>query len=305
MTNGLCKDNLPSIKHFIELQQSMHYNDIRDSIKNTQLVSQANTWTSNINSYASSYLKKYPIQSNNKNHNKRCRDLAYFLEDIKTRIKASPLFDGNNSYIIGNIDNYLQHILVAEGYDDCPKNSTDENKLYTENNKKLDDLCEDITYINEKLIEINNSSQCKEIQDYIVGQEKSVRLTYNHSSSEHCDILKYYSYDTFENIEKIIKKIKCNNNHGDASEGTSQSSGDHAPILIVLPLLGIVLISFFLYKLTPLGPLLNTKIMKKIRYWKIINDKETDEILENTSDIPQTYLHDKEYHMLYNTLGDS
>ncbi|SBT72468.1 hypothetical protein, conserved [Plasmodium ovale] len=305
MTNGLSKENLPSIKHLIELKKIMHYNDIHEGINNSAHAEKANTWISNINSYASSYLEKYPIQSNDKKHNKRCRDLAYFLEDIKTKITASRIFDGYFSVMIGNIDNYLKSMLKVEGYDDCPIDLTDNSELYTQNKKKMDDLCEDITYINEKMNEINNSSQCTDIKDHIIEQRRSVREKYDLSSYEYFDILKYYSYETFENIESTIEKIKCKTHNSVASEGTSQSSGEHTPILIVLPLLGIVLISFFLYKFTSLGTLLNTKITKKIKHWKIINDKETDEILENTSDIPQTYLHDKEYHMLYNTLGDS
>ncbi|SBT00483.1 hypothetical protein POVCU1_060280 [Plasmodium ovale curtisi] len=80
------------------------------------------------------------------------------------------------------------------------------------------------------------------------GQNESVRETYDHSSSEYSDILKYYNYNSFTDIESIIEKIKCNNHHGAASEETPQSPGEHTPILLVLPLLGIILISFFLYK---------------------------------------------------------
>ncbi|SBT58400.1 PIR Superfamily Protein [Plasmodium ovale wallikeri] len=301
MTNDISKDELPSIKHYNVLKKCMHYNDIIDAIDKNKSA-EADNWSNNFIRYARGYLDKYPVDAPN-NSNKRCRDLAYFLEDIKTRIKASQIFKGENSVMIGNIDNYLQKMLMSEGYSDCPMNSPDVNTLYTENIKQLDDLCEDISYINKNTHKINNSSQCKEIEDHI-AEQRSDKEKYD-LSSEYLDILRYYSYDTFENIESIIAKINCNNHHNAALGQTSQSSSEHTPILIVLPLLGIVLISFFLYKLTPLGPLLNTKIMKKIKYSKIINDKETDEILEHTSEIPQTYLHDKGYNMLYNTLGDS
>ncbi|SBT55204.1 PIR Superfamily Protein [Plasmodium ovale wallikeri] len=299
---GISKDELPSIKHYNVLKKCMHYNDIIGAIdKNNP--TEADNWIDNFRTYALGYLEKYPNDASN-NSNKRCRDLIYLIENIKTRITTSRIFYGENSYMIKNIDNYLQTILMPEGYDNCPMNSTNENTLYTENKKQLDDLCEDITYINEKLSEVNNSSQCKEIQDHFLGKKNSVMET-DDTSSEYVNILKYHSYDTLDNIENIIDKIKCNNNHGAISNETPQSSGENTPILIVLPLLGIVLISFLLYKLTPLGPLLNTKIMKNTKYWKIINDKETDEILDHTSEIPQTYFHDKEYHMLYNTLEDS
>ncbi|SBS94523.1 hypothetical protein POVCU2_0088770 [Plasmodium ovale curtisi] len=94
--------------------------------------------------------------------------------------------------------------------------------------------------------EINNSSQCKEIEDHIVEQKRRVKATYDFSSSEYLDILPYHNYKSFQNIE--IERENCNNHHNAASEGTPQSSCEHAPILIVFPLLGIILISFFLYK---------------------------------------------------------
>ncbi|SBT72311.1 hypothetical protein, conserved [Plasmodium ovale] len=303
MTNDIRKNDLPSIKHYNVLKECMHYNDIIDAIDKNKSTVVANNWSDNFRTYSSSYLDKYPVDTSI-NSNKRCRDLIYLLEYIKTRITVSPIFDGQNGYMLSNIDNFVNS-LISYGYEKCTIDLTEQETLYTQNRRQFDDLCEDVTYINEKLNEINNSSQCKEIHDYIVGQKKSVRETYDLDFYKYFDILQYYSYDTFESIERIIKNIKCNNHHGVASEETLQSSGEHTPILIVLPLLGIVLISFFLYKFTPLGSFLNTKIMKKTKYWKIINDKETDEILEHTSEIPQTYFHDKEYHMLYNTLEDS
>ncbi|SBT55904.1 PIR Superfamily Protein [Plasmodium ovale wallikeri] len=303
MTNDIRKNDLPSIKHYNVLKECMHYNDIIDAIDKNKSTVVANNWSDNFRTYSSSYLDKYPDDTSN-NSGKRCRDLIYLLEYIKTRITVSPIFDGQNDYMLSNIDNFVKS-LKSYGYEECPINLTEHKTLYTQNRRKLDDLCEDITYINEKINEINNSSQCTDIKDHIIEQRRSVREKYDLSSYEYFDILKYYSYETFENIESTIGKIKCKTHNSVASEGTSQSSGEHTPILIVLPLLGIVLISFLLYKLTPLGPLLNTKIMKKTKYWKIINDNETDEILEHTSEIPKTYLHDKGYHMLYNTLGDS
>ncbi|SBT72593.1 hypothetical protein, conserved [Plasmodium ovale] len=225
-------------------------------------------------------------------------------EFIKKRIKESTLFNGQNDYMLLNIDNFVKS-LNSQGYEECPINSTDNSEFYTQNRRHLDDLCEDMAYINDNMNDINNSSHCKEIEDHIMEKKSRVKTTYDLNSSEYLDILQYYNYKSFQDIENEIEKINCNNHHNAALGQTSQSSSEHTPILIVLPLLGIVLISFFLYKLTPLGPLLNTKIMKKIKYSKIINDKETDEILEHTSEIPQTYFHDKGYRMLYNTLEDS
>ncbi|SBT73932.1 hypothetical protein, conserved [Plasmodium ovale] len=304
MTNDIRKNDFPSIKNYNVLKECMHYNDIVDAIDKNESTQDADKWINNFRTYSLGYLDIYPNDASN-NSNKRCRDLIYLIEDIKTRIIASRIFDGDNSYMINNINNHLLNILMPQGFEQCPINSTQDMKFYTKNRRLLDDLCEDSVYINENVNEINNSSQCKEIQEHIAEQSRSVRETYNLNYSEYVNILQYYNYESFKNIEIEIEKINCNNHHNAASEETPQSSGEHTPILIVLPLLGIVLISFFLYKLTPLGPLLNTKIMKKIKYSKIINDKETDEILEHTSEIPQTYLHDKEYHMLYNSLGDS
>ncbi|SBT01974.1 hypothetical protein POVCU1_071500, partial [Plasmodium ovale curtisi] len=161
-----------------------------------------------------------PIYSVNNNPNKRCRDYIYTLEFIKKRIKGSTLFDGQNDIMLSNIDNFVKS-LISQGYENRPINLT-KHKTF---------------------------SQCKEIQGHIVGQHESVSETYDHSSSEYSDILKYYNYNFFTDIESIIEKIKCNNHHGVASEETPRSPGEHTPILVVLPLLGIILISFFLYKI--------------------------------------------------------
>ncbi|SBT59291.1 PIR Superfamily Protein [Plasmodium ovale wallikeri] len=303
MTKDIDKNDLPSIKHYNILKKCIRYNDIIDAIDNNKRT-EADNWITNLNTYSLDYLNKYSDDASDDNSNKHCRDLIYLLEYIKTRITVSPIFDGQNVYMLSNIDNFVKS-LISQGYEKCPINSTDNSELYTQNRRHLDDLCEDITYINEKLNKINNSSQCKDIKDHIVEQRISVKEKYNLNSDEYFDVLKYYSYETFDYIESIIEKIRCNNHNRDASEGASQSSGEYTPILVVLPLLGIILISFSLYKLTPLGQLLNAKIMNKIKHWKIISDKETDEILEHTSEIPHTYLQDKGYHMLYNTLGDA
>ncbi|SBT57300.1 PIR Superfamily Protein [Plasmodium ovale wallikeri] len=303
MTNNIRKDDLPSINHYNILKECMRYNNIIDAINKNKYTEDANNWSNNFRTYSLGYLDKYPVDTSN-NSNKRCRDLIYLLEYIKTRITLSKIFDGQNGYMLSNIDNFVIS-LKSQGYEECPINSTDNSELYTQDRRHLDDLCEDITYINDNMNDINNSSQCKEIEAHIVGQKINVRATYDLNSDKYFDILQYYSYNSFKDIESTIEKIKCKTHNSAPSEGTPQSSGEHTPILIILPLLGIVLISFLLYKLTPLGSLLNTKIMKKIKYWKIINDKETDEILDHTPKIPQNYLHNKGYNMLYNTLGDS
>ncbi|SBT72854.1 hypothetical protein, conserved [Plasmodium ovale] len=307
MTKGKFLDDLPSIKYKKELERGIRYEDVDRNISGDILTTYVQFWGTTWPNYLGDYINDYMNDWSKSNFEKRCRDLNYILDFILKKIEKK-LQDSQGPYEL--IKNYINQAAITHlkpWDDECIRDSKiPEYSDDIENMKNIDDLCEDITYINGKFSEIN-SDHCNEIKSYIDRQITSLKEIYISSPEKYFHILKYYDFTTFDNLDSITGRLKFKCQHttgaplaGDQSE-TSQYSGRSASIIAVTSLSGILSSALLLYKTTSFGSILNTLVRNKIKFRNNLSDEAYYETLE---DIPESS-HDGAYNILYNSVGDS
>ncbi|SBS93737.1 PIR Superfamily Protein [Plasmodium ovale curtisi] len=316
MESSISKGDIPSIKYKDIWKDSISYNEIIEIIHNQKEPYHANQWISNFRTKFNSYLEEYVNKLSDKNPQKHCRDLYYLLEDVIHKIKFLPGYDKSYDFIKKSIKNTMDTELKNNGYILCVKDAFNEfdinyNEIYIKNKKKIDDLCENINYTNKNYGKINNSSECAEIKKHIDHQYEILREVHNSNPAKYSDVLAYYEFTSFNDLENIIKKIQCvsgENLHASAqgynSDGIPSLSGVHIFLLLVLSLFGSFVPCFFLYKPTPLGLWLRKRIGNEINFFNKINYEKKHRILGDISEYLQDNLHNEEYNVFHHSSGD-
>ncbi|SBT72742.1 Plasmodium vivax Vir protein, putative, partial [Plasmodium ovale] len=281
------------------LEKIMNYNEINDIIINNDEASKADNWMTQFYNYANGYLTKYINADSNINNDKRCRDFVYMMVNIIRSIQSS---SASTSYelIESTITNFTNTMKVY-GYEKCYMFSSDQYSD-AENKKQFDDFLENITYINRKLKDVNNSQYCTELKQYVQEYKEVYKQLYTSNQNLYSEIAEYYGLSSVDGYDKMIPQITCTSVENDEAsvvaggpgEGTKLSGGSISTISIS-SLLGISILSYFLYNITPFGPRVNTLIKKKLNIMHEYNDKDTEDLLEYSKMYPT----DMQYQMSY------
>lgn len=116
-------------------------------------------------------------------------------------------------------------------------------------------MCEDISFIDQKIDLLNTSSKCKEINDYIKDNSSWIEVIYKANPDKYFDILIYNRHTDFNEINGTTNKIKClsveNPLGAEAQDGLSENphtTPSHNTISFSFTLVGFVVISFLLYR---------------------------------------------------------
>ncbi|SBT58708.1 PIR Superfamily Protein [Plasmodium ovale wallikeri] len=308
MTKAITINDLPSKKYKNELENGINYQDIEKNIEGGRLATYSSYWSTTVRIYLENYINGNIDKWSNSNYEKRCRDFNHILDNILQKIKEKEQTNSDNSYslIKQYIDNGVEaHLMIWENK--CKRNSKiDENSAETENKKKIDDLCEDIDFINKNTSEID-FSKYQEIENHIAQQISELREKYTTSTEKYSHILSYYGFVSFDNFDSILEKLKSKYQEyiesssltGDEN-GISQFSGSHSTILAGLSLSGILSLFMLLYKTTSFGSILNTLVRKKMKFGNSLSNEEYHETLEGISELPDGGAHN----ILYNSIGD-
>ncbi|SBT74255.1 Plasmodium vivax Vir protein, putative [Plasmodium ovale] len=296
MEQSLGKDDLPSIKYFSILKESLNYEQIEKKIDRKE-GPEVYEWSVSLYKTLDSYVDKYILKDDNTFSKKRCIDLIYILDLITLKINKLSGFDANNM-IQGNINNFINSSLKANGCDMSSRSTNNEDVSVINNKKKIHDLCEDISFIEPKIDLLNTSSKCKEINDYIKENSTEIEVIYEANPTTYFDVLKYNGHTDFNKINATINKIKC------LSDENPHTPPSHTIIPISFTLVGFVLISFLLYRLTPLKPWLHNMILRKKNILNNING-EDEYIPENISEYLEKNSSNSDLHVLYKKLSFS
>ncbi|SBT58156.1 PIR Superfamily Protein [Plasmodium ovale wallikeri] len=272
MTKAITINNLPSKKYKNELENGINYQDIEKNIEEGRFATNLSYWSTTVRTYLEKYIDDNIDEWSYSNYEKRCAEA---------------------------------HLMIWE--DKCKRNSKiDENSDETENKKKIDDLCEDIDFINKNISEID-FSKYQEIENHIAQQIDELREKYTTSTEKYSHILNYYGFASFDNFDSILEKLKSKYQEyiesssltGDEN-GISQFSGSHSTILAGLSLSGILSLFMLLYKTTSFGSILNTLVRKKMKFGNSLSNEEYHETFEGISELPDGGAHN----ILYNSIGD-
>ncbi|SBT52465.1 PIR Superfamily Protein [Plasmodium ovale wallikeri] len=313
---NILKTDIPSIKYKDIWNDGICYNEINEIIVHNKDPQDADTWTNNFRTQFYTFLEMRADKFFNYNPKKRCRDLYYILYYILYKIKNLRDYEESYENIKLAIKNYMDSALGIHDYAICIRDSFNEdcnnyNKIEEGNKKKIDDLCEDIDYTKKNYDKINKSSECAEIKKHIDHQYETLKEVYNANSQKYSDVLGYYEFTSFNELDNIIKKIQCSsdgNLHASAQalnpDRMSSLSGGQISIILFLSLFGCLLVCFFLYKHTSLGLWLNNRIGKKIKFFNKMNYENNHEIIEEMSGYLQDNLHNEEYNVLYHSSGE-
>ncbi|SBT55819.1 PIR Superfamily Protein [Plasmodium ovale wallikeri] len=309
MANNMRLEDLPSKKYNDELKNGIKYHEIEKNMEAHKLITHLNFWSTTFPVYLGECIDNHMDKWSKNNIKKRCRDLNHVLDFI---IKEINDIGETNTQVSHNlIKDYINR--AAETHlqtwgDECKRKSKlPDHSDYIEYMKKVDDLCEDTDYIKKRIPEMN-SANCKAIENYITKQISELGQIYTTSDNNYSDILGYYDFTSFHQIDNIVEnlKSKCQEVTAGVSlvggqGGMQQYSGRNASIVAVTSLSGILSSALLLYKTTPFGSIMNNIIQKKIKFGNNLNEKIDYETLE---EIPESS-HNGAYNILYNTVGDS
>ncbi|SBS92858.1 PIR Superfamily Protein [Plasmodium ovale curtisi] len=219
------------------------------------------------------------------NKDKRCRDFQYLIFDIKqiilslkkdeigkAHIWKEQIVDFHNNYIT-RFPFICNKIHIIDKYD----------------MKMLDDFCEDSAFIKVNLNDIKNSIYCKNIVNHILSRKDNLtNIRKIHERKK--NFTKFGDNCSTEFLDNIFSSLVCTPNVEAIVDSVS------------FPIWGVFACSSFLYKYTPLRPMLQSYFQNK---WNVpINqdDNSTEHILSNISNSNDIYSENIQYNVSYQTL---
>ncbi|SBT84189.1 PIR protein [Plasmodium ovale] len=199
-------------------------------------------WSTTLNKYLGDYINNYTNTWSVSNEHKRFRDLNRILNFIIKRIKDKKPYDTPYELIPTYINNSADSHFMTWGYVCNRDSKISAHSDDIKNMKKFDDLCEHTVYIKNIFSEIN-SHNCKEIKNYIEQKISELRQIYTTSDSKYSNILRYYGFTSFSEINTTVEKLKskCQENIAGTSLAGHQGempqySGKNSSIIAVTSL---------------------------------------------------------------------
>ncbi|SBT02023.1 PIR protein [Plasmodium ovale] len=260
---------------------------------------------------------------------------AYFNFYIYYQIKKK-----FSSYSSSDIENIISEIHSGLGNINNVLSENKCSFKYTSSNIELDkwmDMKSMYDYNkNYNYIENNyptNDETCKINNEYL----KNIKPLYEKWNVACCNggpKCNFYYYDcvNIKDPDELLNKIKCNDLpkadlrdsapeagialsgekgydlhlQDEQSEGGDNDASTLGPlkssITFIVPLIGTPLICSFLYKFSPLGPWLRSKIKQNINIKHITNNDSTDELLEYTSQYADINSNNIPYNISYQNI---
>ncbi|SBT00778.1 PIR protein [Plasmodium ovale] len=308
MATDITVNELPSKQFNSIWNEGICYNEVTDIITNNKIPSETYRWMDNFRKVFKVNLEKHQVNIKDNSLEKRCRDLYYIIYDILYKLKNLKEYTHEiyNPIKLG-IKRFIDSAFIGIQNGSCLSfsiNEVDYENVNIMNKKYIDDLGEDITYIEKKMNEVNRSIECNALKKYLEGEIIRIKSIYETDPENYKKILQYYKQDNFDHFENIIGKIKCTS--GNAQETALMENKDvsvnflplHIFIVPFLSIFGFLLIIFFIYKVTPFRYWFDRKIRKNIKFSDSINDEITDKFLIESPRYIQTNSYATGYNVL-------
>ncbi|SBT84633.1 PIR protein [Plasmodium ovale] len=336
MNENISESDLPSIKLYNELKDIIEYSTFHNFQKgkttNTQIVEWITRFKSNIETYLLNPYKDFSL-----NDDKCCRYFYYLSHDImqKLFLLSSDIWKINEWK--QEIQNFRDKYFRTDSNFKCNKTYRYNNK----EGKILDDFCVDSNFIKDKIDEIQKSDKCESIIHNMSSRKNELAEIFEREQKKE-RYTKFNATCSVEYFESIYPSISCiptdkhllapgsvrepvHHADGETLQGTpvDQSlfppgemrhqiheslirqgeNGENKVIgLVSLPVIGIVVISFLMYKFTNLGDKFQTYFRKNRSIIINHNDEITNEMLVNTPNFEDAYSENIPYNLLYQTV---
>ncbi|SBS89819.1 PIR protein [Plasmodium ovale] len=338
MSEDIKVSDLPSIKYYIELKNNIDYDILQNYNKSNSPNEKIDIWITNFKLNMEKYLMNFS-EKFSLNSDKRCRDICYLAYDtiqkiyslrdsiLETHHWKEKIQDFRDKYLISNSNFICNNIF----------------KYYKAEKKILDDFCEDSKYIREKNNKIQNSIHCESINENMSNRKKQLMDIFLKEKRKEIYTL-VNNECSIQKLDTIFSPISCVPNEksllalNTAGRGISidrspaQEEPSGSPLLLPsgslesegqdslvvpteeginnaiglssLPILGIFVSSFLLYKFTPIGPKFSVYWRKKRNIFFNHNNDLANELLENTSNSSDIYSENTKYNMSYHTIQE-
>ncbi|SBT01921.1 PIR Superfamily Protein [Plasmodium ovale curtisi] len=263
MTKDISENDLPSIKFEKEIKELMNYRELENSSKDSSF-----------------------------DHDKRCRHFKYLINTIISKItllsdnieKLRDIQNSNNGQsILNNISNRKGGLAIIL------QEETRKGGDYT----IIDNKCG----IN-KLDSIFPSIICN-------SRVEPASETYAHTPSSN-------NFGTGESNDDLVTQLKSSlevlpygRQISPAIPGGSETNNDSSSniiVLVSLPILGVLALSFLIYKYTPLGSKFHAYYRNKGDIPINQDYEETEQMLSNTPNLNDMYSENMQYNLSYQTL---
>ncbi|SBS93895.1 PIR Superfamily Protein [Plasmodium ovale curtisi] len=335
MEESIKVSDLPSVKFNEKLKRSIDYDTFKSYYKIETSEETIDNW---INGFKSK-IEEYLINSSDdiSTNDKRCRDFNYYIKDIINKIDSLSDDMWKKSMWSKKIKEFTyNHFSSIQGF------TCKESNIYRPTNvKNFFDFCEDNDFIQTHINEVKKSKECQSIIDHMSDRKNTLigikniiqRKIYLFQMTNTCTPSIIDSiYPTFECTSYAKQGLELNDNgsHGNHSDGhtlggistdesitpfgevthdrqesSSHSEGNdsnYAIGLVSLPVIGISVFAFLLYKFTPFRPMMHSYFKNKLNTTINHDDESTDEMLSNTLNLNDIYSENMQYNLSYQTL---
>ncbi|SBT53025.1 PIR Superfamily Protein [Plasmodium ovale wallikeri] len=254
--------------------------------------------------------------------NNPCPYLYYWFNNEVLKMISSSV-GGNYTILINRLRNPWQDINASLGNYNGLCNYPTRNKfLYNENIIKFNELRNylfNFKYIEEQKSSTNEHKKC--YCEYVSKFDNLYSDFINICSQDSHNCSKLSDQPSKYNPKEFLQKLNCNEVKeseeqaaGETERNFTDTSGEGSSNLmennpsgfnsfhifpVVSSILGVFLVSYILYKLTPLGPFLNKSVIKRNKLEEKFNDDENSFSLENSSDIVDLKYDNMPIHIAY------
>ncbi|SBT59269.1 PIR Superfamily Protein [Plasmodium ovale wallikeri] len=311
--------DLPS-KKFNDLIECIKYEDLKGYKTNTTTKDQIDLWINEFKIKIEEYLRNKPLKELI-NNDKSCKDFNYIIEEIKQKIYSLVQSPAEKLMFKQKI-NYWRDDYFSPNTDlSCNEN----NKYGNPELKPLYDFCEDNIYIEGKHSVMEKSDQCDIIIDDMTKRkdalkskqdilERQIEFTEVAGMSCSTRILE----DTFPPFKCMFNaddsgasRTQLSSSYVDSSdkeqvslemsdESETHSGSSSSDIgLASLPVVGILVLLFILYRFTSLGTKLHTYLGNKVNIPINQNNDSNEQILSNISNYEDMYSESMQYNLSY------
>ncbi|SBT54696.1 PIR Superfamily Protein [Plasmodium ovale wallikeri] len=336
MLTNISEDDLPSVKFDKEIKDKIQYNKLEAYVTGNPKETEINEWIKQFKSNMQEYL----VESNLgflHNHDKRCRDLHYLIYNVKQKILSLKEYIGKKHIWKEEIENFSNNYIFSESDYKCKRILI----YYNTNTKILDDFCEDSAFINDKLTNIKNSVHCpkilsamstrkdklKTVRRMDMRKDKYTKIDNNCSTKFLDDIYTPFNCTPIVRSEQAPSVPIPNDNQLDSKEpseglkpkspfpnGQFPATGEEVLTvpgenkennsigLVSLPIFGVLALSFFLYKHTPLKSKFHTYFRNNGDTPLNQNYEETEQMLSNIPNLNDMDPESMQYNISYQTL---
>ncbi|SBS98969.1 PIR Superfamily Protein [Plasmodium ovale curtisi] len=335
MEQSIKVSDLPSVKFNENLKRSIDYDTFQGYSKIETTEETIDNWINGFKSKIEEYLMKSSHEFST--NNKRCKDLNYFIKYILNKIDSL-----SDNMLKRSMWSKQIKKFTYNNFSSVPGFTCKENNIYSPPNvKNFFDFCEDNDYIQAHINEVGKSKECQSIIDHmsakkntLIGMKDTIeRRSHLYPMTNTCTPSIIDSvYPTFECTSYAKQGLELNDNgsHGNHSDGhtvegistaesitpskevshdrqesSSHSEGNdsnYAIGLVSLPVIGISVFAFLLYKFTPFRSMLHSYFKNKFITPINHDDEATDEMLSNTPHLNDMYSENMQYNLSYQTL---